>query len=66
VPDDTFEGGLLESPFKTFQKHFGDMDEPTIYITIEGTTFSIPYDDYMVDDKVERHTSLLPAACKET
>jgi len=55
VPDDTFEGGLLESPFKTFQKHFGDMDEPTIYITIEGTTFSIPYDDYMVDDKVQRH-----------
>jgi hypothetical protein len=51
VPDDTFGGGLLASPFKTFQKHFGDLDEPTIYITIEGQTFSLPYDDYMVDDK---------------
>jgi len=51
VPDDTFEGGLLASPFKTFQKYFGDLDEPTIYITIEGQTFSLPYDDYMVDDK---------------
>jgi hypothetical protein len=51
VPDDTFGGGLLASPFKTFQKHFGDLDEPTIHITIEGQTFSLPYDDYMVDDK---------------
>jgi hypothetical protein len=51
VPDDTFGGGLLASPFKTFQKHFGDLDEPTIYITIEGQTFELPYDDYMVDDK---------------
>ena len=51
VPDDTFGGGLLASPFKMFQKHFGDLDEPTIHITIEGKTFSLPYDDYMVDDK---------------
>jgi hypothetical protein len=51
VPDDTFGGGLLASPFKTFQKHFGDLDEPTIHITIEGQTFALPYDDYMVDDK---------------
>ena len=51
VPDDTFGGGLLASPFKTFQKHFGDLDEPTIHITIEGQEFSLPYDDYMVDDK---------------
>ena len=51
VPDDTFGGGLLASPFKTFQKHFGDLDEPMIEITIEGKTFSLPYDDYMVDDK---------------
>ena len=51
VPDDTFGGGLLASPFKTFQKHFEDLDEPTIYITIEGQTFELPYDDYMVDDK---------------
>lgn len=51
VPDDTFGGGLMVSPFKMFQKYFGDMDEPTIHITIEGQTFSLPYDDYMVDDK---------------
>ena len=51
VPDDTFEGGLLASPFKTFQKRFGELDEPTIEITIEGQTFTLPYDDYMVDDK---------------
>lgn len=51
VPDDTFGGGLLASPFKTFQKHFGELDEPTIHITIEGQTFSLPYEDYMVDDK---------------
>jgi len=51
VPDDTFEGGLLVSPFKEFQKQFGDLDEPMIEITIEGQKFQLPYDDYMVDDK---------------